>query len=868
MILVCAPAGYGKTTLLADWLRHLPANDHAFAWLSLDESDNDPIVFFNYLIASLQQAGLAAGETARLMLQSPQSGTLTGILASLANDLAHSERQVVLLLDDLHVIHTPAVHEGLGFLIDHLPPNAHMVIATRSDPPLALHRYRARTQMVEIRLDDLRFTLEEAAGFLNDCAEFNLGKAEIEIVAGRTEGWIAGIQMAALSLRGKENKAQFIQSWGGSHRYILDYLTEEVLNSQPAPVQHFLLSTCLLSRLSAPLCEAVVAADFSTQPAQEMLEYLEHANLFLIPLDEDRRWYRYHALFADLLRVRLKVAARANPDQIAHLHRRAALWLEAQGWLSEAIQHFIDAGEYEKAVSLVEEQTHHLFAQGELHAMLRWIQLLPAELAARRPRFRVYQAWTLVFAGKPQEVEPLLQQAEQVLAGGDFPAQEAHRLRGEMIAIRGMADLTSGNIPGALALQNLPADAIPPESLFARSVERWVLGYIWRLQGDLARARSAFEETLQLGRQLNNVWTIISASVDLGEVLRQSGCLRAAENVYRAALQVVYQSASPNPGFLGRIEAFLAACVLEQNQLEEAGSLILSALEHNRRWENPNHITYAYLVQARIARTRGDYAAAQHALDVAHQMIAQAVVIPNLKTAAELQQVRLWLAEGQMAQANRWCADHPHQAQDLPPRLNEEISANTSTLIRVLLAKGDRQPALSLLARLEADARSGEKTHNLIETLILRSLAESDPQPAAAALLEAVTLGVPEGYRRIYLDEGEPLHRLLLAVRAEVVHKLSTAAAMPRNNELELLDTLLPLFGAAPSVDPKRSLPLTEREIEILRCIAAGLTNPQIGKRLYISAGTVKAHSAAIYRKLDVVNRSEAIALAKDLGLI
>jgi LuxR family maltose regulon positive regulatory protein len=331
---------------------------------------------------------------------------------------------------------------------------------------------------------------------------------------------------------------------------------------------------------------------------------------------------------------------------------------------------------------------------------------------------------------------------------------------------------------------------------------------------------------------------------------------------------VVYQSTSPNPGVLGRIEAFLAACVLEQNQLEEASALILSALEHNRRWENPNHITYAYLVQSRIARTCGDYAAAQHALDAAHQVIAHAVVIPNLKTAAELQQVRLWLAEGQMAPVNRWCAAHPQKAENLPPRLNEEVSANTSTLVRVLLAKGDHQPALSLLACLEADARSGGKTHNLIEALILRSLAESDPQKVSAALLEAVTLGVPEGYRRIYLDEGEPFHKLLIAARAQVVHKISTAAAVLGNNELELLDTLLVVFGVTPTVDQKRDVLLTEREVEILRGIAEGLTNPQIGKRLYISAGTVKAHSAAIYRKLDVANRSEAIALAKDLGLI
>ncbi|HZW04818.1 MAG TPA: AAA family ATPase, partial [Anaerolineaceae bacterium] len=416
LTLVSAPAGYGKTALIADWVHRLAETPGApaVAWLSLDESDNDPAVFFAYLAASLRTAHPAAADIAHRLLHAPQATPPRAAFAGLANELTQSGAGVVLVLDDYHLIRNPAIHDELAYWIDHLPPNAHLLVATRSDPSFPLHRYRGRGQMVEVRMDELRFSPEEVAGFMRQFSGVELGQAEVEILAGRTEGWIAGIQMAALSLRGKENKAQFIQSLAGSNRFILDYLAEEVIRDQPAEVKRFLLQSSILNRLCGPLCDALMGPEAGSESGQAMLERLESENLFLIPLDEERYWYRYHHLFADLLRLRLQQSARSEPGPgaVEQLHRRAAGWLAAAGWHAEAIQHFITAGDFEQAAELVERHTLRLFAQGELHRLLGWIRLLPPELAARRPRLSVYQAWTLAFAGRLGEVDAVLRPVE------------------------------------------------------------------------------------------------------------------------------------------------------------------------------------------------------------------------------------------------------------------------------------------------------------------------------------------------------------------------------------------------------------------------------------------------------------------------
>lgn len=862
LILICAPAGYGKTTLVGDWIRRLQASGGpAAAWLSLDEGDNDPAVFFSYFFACLQKIIPGTGEEARSLLESPQRPPIPALLSGIVNDLAASGAEIILVLDDYHAIHSQPVHEGLSYLIEHLPPGVHLAITSRSDPPFPLHRFRGRGQMVEIRQQDLRFSREEVNRFLSGFSSERLGSEEIGILEERTEGWITGIQMAALSMRGRVDKSAFIRSLAGSNRYILDYLAEEVMKGQSEAVQHFLLQTSLLDRLCGPLCDAMVDPALHLTSGQEMLEELERSNLFLIPLDDERRWYRYHHLFADLLRVRLKQAALLRPGMILELHRRAAGWLRAEGWAVEAIQHLINGEDYENAAVLVEQNTLRLFAQGELHLLLQWIHLLPPELSAQRPWLAIYQAWALAFAGQVQGIEPLLHQAEQAMVFKAHAAEDERRLQGEMIAIRGMAALMSGNVKGALPLLTLPVDAIPEESLFARSAAQWVIGYLSRMRGNLPRAVLAFQEMLALGRRMNNIWTIVSASIDLGEVLRQSGRLQSAGETYREALQALERSGSRNPGFLGRLQSFLATNLLERGEVDEARRLALEAVEHNRRWENPNHITYAALVIARIALSTGDITAAGAALETAGRASEQMAVMPHLVVATGAMRARLYLAQGDLSRALQWAANQPEP----PDCFDEESMGRTVMVARVRLAQGDRLGALDLLARLETDARGGSKNNLLIETLTLTALAETDRSRAYQALEEAIALGLPEGYRRVYLDEGEPLRILLQGYRAQL-KKDETEGQYP--DHIALVDLLLSCFPSYSQVEKRGEVLLTDREIEILRCMAEGLTNEEIGRKLYISAGTVKAHSAAIYRKLDVANRSEAISKAKDKNII
>ncbi len=831
LVLVCAPAGYGKTTLVCGWLRGIPN----VCWYSLEESDNDPGQFLAYLIASLQKIFPRIGEKALGFLNAPQPAAQAMVLSALLNDLAQANTQIVIVLDDYQVIHARPIHEGLAFLLDHLPENVHIVITTRSDPALPLNRYRSRGQMLEIRSETLRFSADEAGEFIQAAAGISLDAAEVAILENRTEGWIAGLHMAALSLRGKKDAAQFIRSLSGTNRYILDYLVEEVLNNQPETIQLFLTHTAILNRFCASLCAAVL--ETQENACQDILMRLEQANLFLNPLDEERVWYRYHHLFRDLLTMRLKQNA---PEQIRALHCRAAGWYAARGLASEAIQHYISAEAFERAADLVEQHTLGLFAQGELLQLVAWIKKLPAGLAARRPWLCIYQAWALAFAGKNSEAEALIALANQAMAESNLDPDTPQKIAGEINALGAFMAITAGDLQRALELVALPE----PESLFARSSVYWAGGFAWRMQGRLVEAEKAFREMLAVGQQMNNLWTISTALVELGAVLRLLGRLEDASTIFRAGLDAIQQAGSGGLGFAGRLEAFLASVLYEQNQLPEARRLAGESVAHNSLWGNPNHVAFGYWIQARILLGSGDDAAAKEALHQAEAVAVQPAVIPTLKASIQGLRVRLWLADGQISEAEHWIAEYA--LNQSASGLNIEL-AETHILLhaRVLMAQGNSPAAYQLLESLEARARAGERNNTLIETLTLKALAAPDQVAALDALNSALKLGIPKGYRRVYLDEGQALKPLLESLRG-------------RSNLAELL------------LEPaeRKSLLLTGREIEILHSMADGLSNKEIGARLYISAGTVKAHSAAIYRKLDAANRTEAIAKAKDLGLL
>jgi LuxR family transcriptional regulator, maltose regulon positive regulatory protein len=837
LILVCAPAGYGKTTLVCEWLQKIP---HA-CWVSLEKGDNDPRLFFSYLIAALQTIHPDVGGQAQAILDAPQSPPLEAVLSSLLNDLAQVHSQTVIVLDDYQSIHASQIHEGMAFLLDHLPPDAHFVITTRSDPALPLHRYRSRGQLVEIRADDLRFTTDEVSAFIKDIAGVSLSASEAATLETRTEGWAAGLQLAAISLRKKANIAEFIHSLAGSNRYILDYLMEEVLNNQTPDVQYFLMETAILDRLCPPLCDALHLDREGS--SQHVLQYLEHENLFVIPLDNEGYWYRYHHLFQDLLLMRLK---QSMPEKIQALHRSAGKWYETNGWIGEAVQHYIQAADFENAADMVEKHTLQLFAQGKLDQLMNWIQKLPADLSARRPWLSIHQAWVMAFAGKNSEAESLIQTVIQVSAEQDVLPDERKKLWAEIHGIRALIYITSGESQKALALADLLDEAVSPESSFARSVILWAIGFAWRMQGQIDKATSAFREVLQIGRQINNLWTLSTSYVDLGMALRLSGRLRDAEATYREGLGMMQQSATGGLGFVGRLESFLAIVLYERNELDEAMQWVQASIRHNEMWSNPNHITHAYWTKSRILfGMNAD--SVEDALDKAEAAAAHPAVVPTLWEGVEALRMRFWLKKGRLNEAVQWMKSHPLN-QHVIPHNTEAFEMLALTHVRILLAQENIPAAWILLEELETPARQNGRNNTLIEILTLKALAATSRARALELLESALSLGIPEGYRRVFLDEGQNLKPLLDSLQG-------------RTNLVE------PLIGVDEAKQRVDGL-LTARELDILRGMAEGLSNKEIGQKLFISAGTVKAHSAAIYRKLDVANRTGAIARAKDLGLV
>lgn len=837
LVLVCAPAGYGKTTLVCEWLQRIPQA----CWISLDKSDDEPRLFFSYLIAGLQTILPGIGRQSQAILDAPQPPPLQLVLSLLLNDLAQTHSQTVIVLDDYQSIHTNQIHEGITYLLDHLPPEVHFVITTRSDPPLPLHRYRSRGQLVEIRAEDLRFSIDEISVFMKKVTVISLSPSEIATLESRTEGWAAGLQMAAISLRKSPNTVEFIRSLASSNRFILDYLMEEVLKNQTDAVQRFLIETSILNRICAPLSEAVIHS--GAEKNQSILQELERENLFLISLDDEHRWYRYHHLFQDLLLMRLK---QSMPEKIQELHRSAGNWYETNGWIGEAVHHYIQGADFEHAADLVEKHTLNLFAEGKLDQLMGWIQKLPAELSASRPWLSIHQAWVMAFAGKNSEAESLIQNVIELSAASDALSDEWKRLWAEIHGIRALTYITSGESQKALALADLSDVEIPADRLFARSVILWSLGFAWRMQGQIDKAISAFREVLQIGKQINNLWTLSTGYADLGMVLRLSGRLREAEATYRDGLALMQQFEAGGLGFVGRLESFLAAILYEKHQLNGAMQLVNASIAHNELWSNPNHVAHAYWTKARILF--GEKAdSIEEVLGKAETAALHPAVVPTLRLGVEAFRVRLWLENGSLKEAVRWMQDHPLN-QDVALHNTEAFEMQALTHARILIAQKDLPAAVKLLEELEMSARNHNRKNTLIEILTLKALATTSHTKAFESLESALSLGIPEGYRRIFLDEVPNLKPLLDGLRGRT----------------KLVE---PLIGED-EAKQKADGPLTARELDILRGMAEGLSNKEIGQKLFISAGTVKAHSAAIYRKLDVANRTRAIARAKDLGLV
>ena len=871
LTVVCTPAGFGKTTVLGDWVRR---SRRPAAWLSLDVGDNDPVRFWRYVAAALERARPGTGAPVAALLRGTPSPPPEALATAVINELmiVPAEGSVALVLDDYHLIGAAAVHESVTFLLDRLPPGLRLVLASRADPPLPLARLRGGGQLAELRAEDLRFTVDETAAFLRGATGLDLPAASVATLQDRTEGWAVGLQLAALSLQGRSDPAGFVAAFAGTHRYVLDYLTEEVLARQPEAVVRFLLETSVLDRLCGPLCDAVTGRTDS----QQLLEALERASLFVVPLDEVRRWWRYHHLFADLLRARL---ARERPTRVPELHRAAAAWHDEHGSADDAVRHALAAGDAGRAARLVERHVEMLLRRSEGATLHGWLSALPAGTVRSRPRLCLAQAVTTVVASRVEAVEPLLAQAESAFAVGDREPHEPSV---------GQALSVLANVPASIAF--LRADLARLRGDAARAVEcdrralrhlgegdwllrshvAWNLAVADWLHGRLASAELALAEVFADRRAAGEGYLAVRVCYDLGQVQRARGRLDAALGTYQQGLEIASKAGHQLPP-AGIAHVGLAEVLYERDDLAAAYEHADRGVALCRQLAFTQTLASGLALLARIRQAQGDAAGAWEAISQAEQ-VEVSPQVTTLLNPVPVWRARLLLAIGEVAEAARWARGRGLAAEDEPgyPREGEYLA-----LARVLLAERAPGRALRLLDRLHARAAAQGRTSSVIEVAALQALARAaggDQGAALAALAEAVALAAPESFVRVFADEGPPMSRLLGRLAAAQRGGRVTLPAVVSPRYLDRLARAVKPAGprAAPRATPGTAgvAGLSGRELEVLRLLAEGKSNRQIADDLVVAVDTAKKHVVHILGKLAAANRTQAVARARALGLL
>ncbi len=870
LTLVIAPAGFGKTTLAAACAAGcgMPA-----AWLSLDKEDNQAGRFLAYLAAALQGADPAVGAEVAPLLAGMQPVPPEAVLTSLVNDLDAAGRDILLVLDDYQFISSPVVHEAVAFLLEHCPPTFHLLVATRSDPPLPLARLRARGHTLELRAADLSFTEVEAAQFLNQVMGLRLDARSVTVLAERTEGWAAGLQMAALSMRGRDDVAGFIEGFSGTNRHILDYLLEEVLAREPEEVQNFLLQTAVLSRLSGPLCDAVTGAS----GGQEMLERLERRNLFVIPLDEERRWYRYHHLFADLLQARLH---QSGPETARRLFLRAAGWCEREGLPAEAVSYALASQDYDRAAQLVEKFWNILANNGEIETVWSWMEALPAEVVKNRAGLSVAYCWMLWLMGQVGRIEAHLGNAERALSELPRPAGTAGEdpmnavLPATVAALRSIVarhheDFETAISVGERALNLMPGNLPPEADAVIRLLIFLALASAYDGVGDLEKAADAYAETIRCSRLAANPGGITGMTYRMNGILQLLGRLRAADAACREALEYLQAQGMSRLPAAGVLHVALSDVLVERNELEAAQAHLVQGFELAKFSGRYDAVRNAPQTLARLRQAQGDPAGALAAIQEAEKAFENA---PSPLMTARLLglRARILVQQGAIEEAAR-CAD---EAVRLAGRDRGQVGQATAlSALRVRLARCTPAEAVEELARSIAAAEASGRLGVALELRIERSLALSRPplenQPAAEADLEqALAYGAAEGYVRAFLDEGRPMQQLLARwlAHASPGPLGDYAARLLSQFEAEPHPGREKPENASPAVDLIE--PLTRRELEVLQLICAGDSNQAIADRLVITLSAVKKHTGNILGKLGVTSRSQAMVRARQLGLV
>jgi LuxR family maltose regulon positive regulatory protein len=849
LTLISASAGFGKTTLVSEWIAGC---GRLAAWLSLDEADSDPPRFLSYIVAALQTIKAEIGSRLLGALQSPQPPPPEAILTALLNEITTIPDNFILILDDYHVIDSKPIDEALTFLLEHLPARMHLVITTREDPHLPLARLRARGQLIELRAADLRFTPSEATEFLNQMMGLNLCEEDIAVLETRTEGWIAGLQFAALSMQGHQDAASIVQTFTGSHHFVLDYLVEEVLLRQPEGVQTFLLSTSILHRMCGPLCDAVVGSP--SAHGQETLEYLEHANLFIVPLDNERRWYRYHHLFAELLQQRLRQSASSSDEEgnFAQCHIRASQWFEDQGLEIESFYHAAAANDVERAERIIEKKGFPLHFRDAVAAILVWLASLPKKVLDARPSLCARFATLSLVAGQTTGLEEKLQAAEAAIAAamqGAEPDNKTRDLIGEIAAARATLALTRYQPEAMIAQARRALEYLPPDSIFPRIRAIWIMGFAYQVQGNRAAAGQAYSEALAISQACGNTRMTIQTTISLGPIQEFENRLYKAAETFQSGLRLAGDHPQPfeNEAHLG-----LARIFYEWNDLEAAERHGLQALQLARQYDRAiDRYILSEVFLARLRLARGDVPGAAAMLAETEQAVRQNNFVHRISEVAAAQ-VLVLLRQGDLEAAAQLAKTH-----ELP-----------FYQARVSLAQGDPAAALALLSPLREQMEAKDWQDERLKAMVLQTVAlhaQGENEKAIQLLGEVLVLAEPEGFIRIFVDEGLSMARLL--------HKVLSQGVFP--------DYVRRLLAAFPIDDPEQAPPsmmkasrvnlpdpLSERELEVLQLIAEGLANQEIADRLFLSPLTVKVHARNINSKLDVGNRTQAVAKGRALGIL
>ena len=867
LILIAAPAGFGKTTLLSEWIPQSPC---CVTWLSLDDNDNDPVKFWAYFVKSLQEIRPNLGESALDLLQTLQTSQITPIITSLINDITSFPDTFALVLDDYHVIASPVIHQALTYLIDHLPANMHLIMTTRIDPPLPLARMRVRDKLTEIRANDLRFTVDESTSFLKQVMGLNLTTDEVKTLETRIEGWIAGLQIAALSMRDRDDLLSFIQAFSGSHRHILGYLADEVLNRQTRQTLDFLLQTSILGRLCGPLCDAVTQEN----GGQAMLESLEHANLFIIPLDDEGRWYRYHHLFAEVLQARLQ---KDHPGLASELHRRASSWYEVEGSVVEAVQHALAAGAEEQAARLIDLHRWALLGRGEAHTLHRWLDALPPESFRGRPGLSLAYAWILSLLEQPESIEAHLLDAEMALSGQDrkslqMDTKNENTLQGEIATLRAEVALSQSDISGAISLCRQALQLLPEENRMMRGVTTYFLGHAQRRRGNALEAEQAYLAASRLGLQTDNLLLALHALANLTSVQIAQGKLKEAARTSSKILGITAERQRQSWPVAGLAYQGLGKLSYEWNDLEAANRYLRQGIEHGQRGGLIGLEINSLNMLAFTLEAQGDS-------NSANEMLKEVAAInernhhPIYTAEALAWQARLRLRQGLLEQGIEWADTCGLSVADLniPYSRQEEYL----TLARVCITRGELKAVGEMLVRLQQSARTDQRNGDAIEIALQQALflwADGNTEPAVQLLEYILPLTETEGFIRSFVDEGEPMQQLLLELRLALKRKIGSETESRSLHLLHYVQTLITAFSQTISVaeieQGNSPEPLSERELQILQLIAAGRSNQEIAENLVIAISTVKTHINRIYGKLGVKRRTEAILRAREMDLI